>query len=57
LLAVATFAGGLIWAYAYQRAPNLVALALSHALMSILLAVSLPASLINSLRVGIKYFG
>ena len=56
-LALATFAGGLIWAYVYQHAPNLIALAISHALMSMLLAVSLPASLINSLRVGIKYFG
>lgn len=56
-LTAATFAGGLIWAYAYQRAPNLIALALSHALMSMLLACSLPASTINSLRVGIKYFG
>jgi membrane protease YdiL (CAAX protease family) len=56
-LMVATFAGGLIWAYTYQRAPNLFALALSHALMSMLLACSLPAQTINSLRVGIKYFG
>jgi membrane protease YdiL (CAAX protease family) len=56
-LTFATFAGGLIWAYAYQRAPNLIALALSHALMSMLLACSLPASALNSLRVGIKYFG
>ncbi len=56
-LTVATFAGGAIWAYAYQRVPNLIALALSHALMSMLLACSLPASTINSLRVGIKYFG
>lgn len=56
-LAVATFAGGLVWAHVYQRAPNLLALALSHALMSMLLAVSLPPALIKSLRVGIKYFG
>lgn len=56
-LTVATLSGGLIWAYVYQRAPNLIALALSHALMSMLLACSLPASTINSLRVGIKYFG
>jgi membrane protease YdiL (CAAX protease family) len=56
-LSVATFAGGFVWAYVYQRAPNLLALALSHALMSMLLALSLPASTINSLRVGIKYFG
>ena len=56
-LAAATFAGGLVWAYVYQRAPNLLALALSHALMSLLLAASLPPALIRSLRVGIKYFG
>jgi membrane protease YdiL (CAAX protease family) len=56
-LTLATFAGGILWAYVYQRAPNLIALALSHALMSMLLACSLSASTINSLRVGIKYFG
>ena len=56
-LAFATFAGGLLWAYVYQRAPNLIALALSHALMSMLLACSLSTSTLNSLRVGIKYFG
>jgi membrane protease YdiL (CAAX protease family) len=56
-LSVATFAGGLVWAYVYQRAPNLLALAISHALMSMLLALSLPHATINSLRVGIKYFG
>jgi membrane protease YdiL (CAAX protease family) len=56
-LTLATFVGGFIWAYVYQRAPNLLALAFSHALMSMLLACSIPASAINSLRVGIKYFG
>jgi membrane protease YdiL (CAAX protease family) len=56
-LTVFTFIGGVIWAYVYQRAPNLLALALSHALMSMMLALSLPPATINSLRVGIKYFG
>jgi membrane protease YdiL (CAAX protease family) len=56
-LSAATFAGGVIWAYVYQRVPNLPALALSHALMSMMLALSLPPGMINSLRVGIKYFG
>lgn len=56
LLSIATFVGGAIWANTYQRAPNLPALALSHALMSMMLALSLPPAMINSLRVGIKYF-
>ncbi len=56
-LTVATFTGGILWAYAYQKAPNLFALALSHSVMSLLVALSLPPSAINSLRVGFKYFG
>jgi membrane protease YdiL (CAAX protease family) len=56
-LSVATFIGGAVWAAVYQRVPNLLALALSHGLMSLLLASSFPASAINSLRVGIRYFG
>lgn len=56
-LTIATFIGGAVWAAVYQRAPNLPALALSHGLMSLLLASSFPATAINSLRVGIRYFG
>lgn len=56
-LTVATFAGGFIWAFVYQRAPNLLALALSHGLMSMLLVWALPPNIMRGLRIGFKYFG
>lgn len=56
-LTLATFAGGLLWAYAYQRAPNLLALGLSHGVMTWVLVASVPPSALNNLRVGFKYFG
>jgi membrane protease YdiL (CAAX protease family) len=55
-LTLATFAGGLLWAYAYQRAPNLLALGLSHGLLTWALVASAPPGALNNLRVGFKYF-
>ncbi len=55
-LMVATFIGGVIWASVYQRTPNLFALALSHAAMSWILVATLPQSLLNHSRIGLKYF-
>jgi membrane protease YdiL (CAAX protease family) len=57
LLAGLTLVGGLLWASVYQRQPNLFALALSHATLSLLLALSLPPHVVYNLRVGFKYFG
>ena len=50
-----TFAGGLMWSWAYERAPNLFAIALSHAAISLMLMTSLPPWLLPSLSVGYKH--
>jgi membrane protease YdiL (CAAX protease family) len=55
-LMVATFVGGIIWAWVYQRTPNLLVLALSHCVMTTVLAASLPRAWLHGLRVGAGYF-
>jgi membrane protease YdiL (CAAX protease family) len=55
-LVLATFAGGCVWAFVYQRAPNLLALALSHCIMTLALVWTLPPSLLHGLRVGAGYY-
>lgn len=56
-LTLATFIGGLLWAFVYQRVPNIPALGLSHGIMALLMVAELPPHLLNGLRVGFKYFG
>ena len=55
-LMLVTFVGGLVWAFVYQRAPNLFALAISHSLMTWIVVSTLPMSALNHLRIGFKYF-
>jgi membrane protease YdiL (CAAX protease family) len=57
LLASLAFAGGFVWASVYQRHPNLLALALSHTVVSWALSLTIPDNLTRHLRIGFKYFG
>jgi len=57
VLAVVTLVAGAIWAFVYQRAPNLYALAISHTIASLTLALTVSPYWLNGLRVGFKYFG
>jgi Type II CAAX prenyl endopeptidase Rce1-like len=57
VLSVLTLLGGFMWAALYQREQNLFALAVSHSIASIAVTLSFPAEFVNSLRVGLKFFG
>jgi membrane protease YdiL (CAAX protease family) len=54
-LTLATFGAGLLWAFVYQRAPNLLAIGISHALMTWVLISCVPPAALHNLRVGYKY--
>jgi membrane protease YdiL (CAAX protease family) len=56
-LTLSTLCFGIVWAAVYQRVPNLFALGLSHAVMSLLAVTALPSSAFHGFRVGFKYFG
>jgi membrane protease YdiL (CAAX protease family) len=56
LLTSLTLLGGLMWAAVFQRQPNVLAVGISHSLISLTLALAIPPNLINGLRVGLRYF-
>lgn len=55
LLVPLTFAGGLIWCGIYTRHPNLLPLALSHSLVTLMILASLSRSVTGGMRVGYSY--
>ncbi len=55
-LMLLTFAGGWVWCRAFDRAPSLLAIAISHALTALAANQSLPDTFIRGLRVGPGYF-
>ena len=54
-LMMLTFAGGWVWCRAFDRAPNLLPLAFSHALAALAANLWLPAALVAGLRIGPGY--
>ena len=55
-LMILTLAGGLVWTWVYSRAPNIIALGISHGLMSLLVMATVPKRVLPTLSVGYKYF-
>jgi hypothetical protein len=55
-LTVACAAAGLLWAWQYERGPNLFANAVTHTLASAVLANSLPHAVLRNMVVGYHYF-
>ena len=56
VLMVACAAGGYLWAREYQREPNLLSNALTHAVASAFLANGLPGWMLKNMVVGYNYF-
>lgn len=56
MLMLLTLLGALLWSWVYERTPNLFALGLSHAAISLMLMTSLPSWLLPSMSVGYKHF-
>jgi membrane protease YdiL (CAAX protease family) len=55
-LVVACAAAGLVWAWQYDRSPNLLANVVTHTIASAILANALPPALLRSMVVGYNYF-
>jgi membrane protease YdiL (CAAX protease family) len=54
-LGAMTFAGALAWCWIYDRHPNLLPLALSHALLTLAILCAFDAAMTGHLRVGAAY--
>ena len=54
-LSAMTFAGALAWCWIYDRRPNLLPLALSHALLTLAILYAFDDAVTGRLRVGLAY--
>jgi hypothetical protein len=56
-LLILTFLGGLLWCSTFRRNPNIVAVALSHAILAVVVASTLPPAVTGGYRIGPAYLG
>ena len=54
-LLILTFLGGLLWCSAFRRNPNLLAVALSHAILAVVIVSTLPPEATGGYRIGPPY--
>ena len=54
-LLILTFLGGLLWCSTFRRNPNLVAVALSHAILAVVIVSTLPPAATGGYRIGPPY--
>jgi membrane protease YdiL (CAAX protease family) len=54
-LSVMTFVGAVAWCWIYDRAPNVLPLAVSHALLTLVILYAFSESTTGHLRVGVAY--
>jgi len=54
-LVILTFLGGLLWCSTFRRNPNILAVALSQAILAVMVASTLPPAVIAGYRIGPAY--
>jgi membrane protease YdiL (CAAX protease family) len=54
-LLILTFLGGLLWCSTFRRHPNLFAVALSHAILAVVVVSALPPEVTGGYRIGPAY--
>jgi membrane protease YdiL (CAAX protease family) len=55
-LLILTFSGGLLWCSTFRRNPNILAVALSHAILAVIVASTLPPVVTRGYRIGPAYW-
>ena len=54
-LLILTFLGGLLWCSTFRRHPNIVAVAISHAILAVVVVSTVPHEVTGGLRIGPAY--